>query len=307
MKTKILTLVIFILLPNIISAQIKDIKIKSQNNSSSSSSSSIDFGGSGDIAGDIVGCCVSNVFSMLIDGCLTGILSNTNKNIKPDIEVDTDDYYYEEPMPKKNEYENASDETIHINSTEKHTDDGDIEYENIKDYYFEVKALFDISGHKGIDKNYLHMDYLPGIQASWQFFVLDFRYNVLTQLNTNDIDAFKSWELLFAINFSARQRYRIILGTGVHQEQFQQGNSFNEFIASFKIPVNLSNSIDISSRFSIDYETEVFPFFEINTRYNHRLFSIRDAHTYLTLGLTYQNYYESYDILGLRTGIIISF
>ncbi len=304
MKIRILTLIILLSLSQVISAQINDIKIKSQNNSRSNSSSNIDFDDASDVASELAECCISNVFYMLIDGCMTGIFNSISKKRK--VNNDLEDDYYNEPMPKKYEYENIPDKTVYVDGFDEHIDNGDIDYAKRKSFFLGINALLDISGHKGIDKNYMHIDYLPGLRASWHFIVLDFRYNVLTQLSADDIDAFKSWELLFAIDFSLMQNYSIILGTGVHRELYQSGNSFNEFLASFEIPIRAqTNSINISSRFSIDYDTEVFPFFEINTRYNHKIFSSKNVSTCFTVGITYQNYYESYDILGLRTGIII--
>ncbi len=310
MKSLIFISLIFVLLlPEISVAQIHDIKKKSAQNKQNGSrdNNNFDFDSEADVASDFASCCFSNVFSMLIDGCLTSIFDGSNNNADPNNDVDND-YLYEEPPSYNYEYENFPNEQKDLNVTKRQYDSGLIQKtDKENNFTLDVNLLFDISMHKGIDKYYSHVDYLPGLRAGLNFLMLDFRFNILTQNDIDDMDAFESWELLFLLNLTANQNYSAIIGTGIHREQFNNGNSFNEFFAGCKIPINNQKSnIDISCRFSVDYKTDAFPFFEFSGRYNHKLFSMRNLSTYITIGLTYQNYYESYDILGLRSGIFIN-
>jgi len=317
------------------SAQIHDIKKKSSNNKSSKSSSSSSSSSSSDndATSDCVSGCVTGIFSSLFEGCLTSIFSGkddddddyyTNNNTDNSFE---DDYLYEESTTtiiKENKVELTDsvadkklpgiDENKKIEPTKviensyEFTYDPRIErFDRKKDFSLEIKPLFDLGFHKGIDKNYTYVDYLPGARANIHAFIIDFRYNILTEYTDDFPDSFKSWELLFMLNLTANQDFKIILGTGIHREIWDEDPiSFQEWYLGTKIPfANGADYFDADTRFSVDYETEAFPFFEIGARYNKRFLDFEHLAGYITLGVNYQNYYQSHDILALRGGIII--
>ncbi len=291
MKHIFIAIVTILLISNqTVFAQIHDIKKKSDNNSNSSDGSLFD---GEELAEEALACCVSNLVYMLVDGCLTNIISGNNKS-----KVQENDMPLEENEYADLQLNKRSDNDYVYNDN--YNDNNDYK----SDFYTDVNALLDISGHKGLDKNYLHINYLPGLRVSWLYLMADFRYNILTQIE--NLDAFKSWELLFMLNLTNEKEYSVILGTGMQKEQFQDDNVFNEFTVSTIFPINKTNKIDISSRFSVDFDSEAFPFFEFNTTYKQRLFYFKNLDTYLAIGATYQNYYESYDILGFRTGIVMT-
>ncbi|NJO87926.1 MAG: hypothetical protein HC831_02415, partial [Chloroflexia bacterium] len=176
-----------------------------------------------------------------------------------------------------------------------------------KDISVELKPCFDLGFHKGTDKNYTYVDYLPNARINLYVLQLDFRYNILTEYTDGFPDSFKSWEMLFMFNLSANQDYKIVFGTGLHREIWDDEQiSFHEYYIGTQIPfTNGADYFDADTRFSVDYETEVFPFFEIGGRYNKRFLNFEHLSGYITLGATYQNYYQSHDIWALRGGVII--
>jgi hypothetical protein len=303
--------------------------------SSRSSSSDVD-------ASDIFGC-LSTLFD--VAGCLFNAIESSETSSSEYASndynyYDDNDYYqpeepiennpkvkgtYSEPeikeeikteIPKKKEENKVlpvrSEEPATTNKTPELTDNKLINKNNLSPkekgkVNLDIRAHFDLSMHKGIDKNYLHVDYLPGIRANFDIFLLDFRYNVLTEYTDDFPNSFKSWELLALFNLTARRDYSIIIGTGFQREQFDEGISFNEWYIETKIPLkNKKDYIDIDTRFSKDYKTKEFPFFEFGGRYNVRFLNEKNVSGYFTFGATYQNYYQSYDIWGIRGGVVLN-
>jgi len=319
------------------SAQIHDIKKKSSSNKSkksrssskkkkSRSSSSSSSSGSGVDASEVFGC-ISNIFD--VAGCLFSAIENTESNSSSDYSSNDyysdDDYVHYEPEVNtdKNDETNKTQDTNNENITPKSNETEDPKYavennveneslfiDTIKkesEVTLDIRANFDLSLHKGIDKNYVHIDYLPGLRASFDFFMFDFRFNILTEYTDDFPDSFKSWELLAMFNITANQDYSVILGTGMHKEEYNEGSSFHEFYLGTKIPLkNKKDYVDIDTRFSTDYKTNEFPFFEFGGRYNVRFLDTKNLSGYITLGATYQNYYQFYDIWGFRGGIVLN-
>ncbi len=308
-------------------AQIHDIKKKSSSNKSNHSSSSSDSYSSSsdsdnDIASECIGGCISELFSSLLEGCISGIFSGGKDDDNDDFIVNGDlnnDYAYEEPKTKITD-ENLSPIDTTTNRPEiteptkvkEEHDDVTYEplavYENKKDFSLELKPHFDLGFHKGIDKNYTYVDYLPGARINLHVLLIDFRYNILTEYTKDFPDSFKSWEMLFMFNLSANQDYKIVLGTGLQREIWDNDQiNFHEYYLGTQIPfANGSDYFDADTRFSVDYKTEIFPFFEIGGRYNKRFLNFDHLSGYITLGATYQNYYQSHDIWALRGGVVIN-
>lgn len=313
MKTLLYLFIFTIACQYTLDAQIHDIKKKSDENRNSTSHNTDNYNDdsndfSDNITNDVVGCCVSNIFEFFIDGCLTGIFNSRDKNVNPANDLDNN-YMYNEPSSKTSEGGQITDNatnTYDNSEAYKHVEDNGLIY-NKEKLSLDINALFDASIHKGINKNYFHIDYLPGLRANIFFVILDFRFNMLTQPSVDDIDAFKSWEFMFMINFTANQDYSIMLGAGLYKETYNGGNNFNEYYGGFVIPLNNKNSyIDVDTRVAVDFRTKDFPFFECGGRYNIKILRMKHLSTYLTLGLSYQNYYQSYDIFGFRSGLVFN-
>ena len=312
---------------------------KSSSKKKSKSYSSSSFSSGSDIDADDVFGCLGSLFDAA--GCLFSALENSNSSQSDYTSNDNYDYdYYEKDEDfEKNESreidkevvsneenntpivnDNISENEPFVEITEKQENTYDLVKSNQADIPFlkdtiathnevnlAIRAHFDVSLHKGIDKNYVHVDYLPGVRATFDFFMFDFRFNVLTEYTDDFPDSFKSWEFLAMFNITAKQDYSVILGTGVHKEEFGDGSTFHEYYLGVKLPLkNNKDFVDIDTRFSTDYKTDAFPFFEFGGRYNVRFLNEKKVSGYITLGATYQNYYQSYDIWGIRGGVILN-
>jgi hypothetical protein len=171
---------------------------------------------------------------------------------------------------------------------------------------WDIRAHFDYGYHYDAEWHYTYIDFLPGVRLNLGFLMFDYRYNILTEYTDGNPDSFKSWELLALFNLLPKRTIKVFVGTGIHREQFSQ-LSFAEHYVGTKIGVlDNKNYFDADLRFSIDYKTGVFPFFETVIRYNKRLMNVDDIFGYLTLGVVYQNYYQSHDIWSLRGGIVLN-
>ncbi len=171
---------------------------------------------------------------------------------------------------------------------------------------WDVRAHFDLGYHYSTKQHYTYADYLPGLRMSLGLLMFDFRYNILTEYTDDLPDSFKSWELLLLFNLLPRKDLKMFIGTGIHREKYSN-QSFNEIYLGIKYNPNQNKDfIDADIRTSVDYKTGAFPFFEIGTRYNIQLLNIDNTFGYITIGASYQNYYQTHDIWSLRSGIIVN-
>lgn len=312
-KQIFLSLMLILLSQQVVVSQIHEIKKHSHNNKQASKEkkTNVDYDNNASITSEIAGGCMSDIFSLLLDGCMTAIIDSNEDNYIQDNTELPNEYFYEEPLQNQQYDTSIPDKTDSVEEANDYLENSDFEDNEIippsknEQVSLDINALFDISNHKGIDKNYLHIDLLPGLRAKFNFIMLDFRLNILTQFD--EIDSFNSWELMLLFNITERQNYSVILGAGMQREQFEDGTNFKEFYAGCEFPVsNKGSYIDISSRFSVDFVNNSFPFFELNGRYNYKLLEMRRLSVFAVAGLTYQNYYQSYDIFGIRTGIFMN-
>jgi hypothetical protein len=170
----------------------------------------------------------------------------------------------------------------------------------------DINGNFALAFHKGIDKNYTYVNYLPGIRANLLSFILDFRYNILTEYTDDFPNSFKSWHLDLALNIVPDAAFKIGIGIGV-QAEMTTDSYFHEYFLCSKIGLSGNTDyIDFDLRASVDYETEAFPFFETGVRFNKRMLDFEHLSGYISLGPIYQNYYQSHDIWGFRGGVIFN-
>ncbi len=133
---------------------------------------------------------------------------------------------------------------------------------------WDIRANFDLGYHYDSEWHYSYVDYLPGVRMNLGFVMFDYRYNILTEYTDGNPDSFKSWELLILFNLLPRKDLKIFIGTGIHREKFSKQN-FNEHYLGAKLGVlENKNYFDVDVRFSVDYKTGAFPFFETGIRYN---------------------------------------
>lgn len=170
----------------------------------------------------------------------------------------------------------------------------------------DINANFAMGYHSSQDKSYTYVNYLPGLRANLASFILDFRYNILTEYTGNFPDAIKSWHLDLAFNIVPVETFKLAVGMGVQREQFSNSYFHEYFLAS---KIGLSDNVDyldIDLRASVDYETKAYPFFETGLHYNKRIINFPHLYGYISLGALYQNYYTSHDIWALRGGVIFN-
>ncbi len=171
---------------------------------------------------------------------------------------------------------------------------------------FEVRANFALGIHYSKNKNYTYVNYLPGLRGNLGAFSTDFRFNVLTEYTNDFPNSFTSWEWLFLFNIEPVETFKLSFGTGVQAERFSD-SYFNEHYIGFKFGLaNNKDYIDLDTRFSIDYETGAFPFFEAAVHFKKRIAELESAFMHITVGGVYQNYYQSNDIWAFQAGLIVN-
>jgi len=171
---------------------------------------------------------------------------------------------------------------------------------------FEARANFAIGLHYSKNKNYIYVNYLPGVRGNLGAFSTDFRFNILTEYTDDFPNSFTSWEWLFLFNIEPVETFKLSFGTGVQAERFSD-SYFNEHYIGFKFGFpNNKDYIDADTRFSIDYSTSAVPFLEAGIHYKKRIAAFESVFMYITLGGIYQNYYSSHDIWAFQGGLIIN-
>jgi hypothetical protein len=170
----------------------------------------------------------------------------------------------------------------------------------------EIDAGFTYAIHYGLGKYYNYINYLPRARGNLGVFAADFRYNILTEYTDDFPNSYKSWELLFLINLMPDENVKFSIGSGVFYEMFTEKyyneNYFETRIGTFEN----QNFLGIDTRVVIDYTTSRYPFFEAGIYYNTRIIDFEHLYGYISLGGTYQNYYQAHDIWAARGGLIFN-
>lgn len=171
---------------------------------------------------------------------------------------------------------------------------------------FEARTNFAVGLHYSKDMNYTYVNYLPGVRGNLGAFSTDFRFNILTEYTDDLPNSFTSWEWLFLFNIEPVETFKLTFGTGVQSETYS-GSYFNEHYIGFKFGLaDNKDYLDIDTRFSMDYESGAFPFFEAGVHYKKQIAEFGNVFMHITLGGIYQNYYQSNDIWALQGGLIIN-
>lgn len=174
-------------------------------------------------------------------------------------------------------------------------------------YFMEINMDCAIGYEHSKDKNYTYVNYLPGMRLNLSCFSIDYRYNMLTEKSSDVADAFKTWDLLFLLNFRAGEKAKIIAGTGMHKELYTNMLFNTHYFQIKKMFARYRDFLDVNGRISIDYKTLEFPFSEVGIHYNKRFLRLKSLYGYFSFGAIYQNYYSSTDIWALQTGVSFNF
>ena len=291
----ILFFTILFLIEISLNAQIQDIKKNSNENKSNNSSNnnSNDNSSDSDNDGDFLSGCFSLFFD-IFTGCLFSRPELDNNSIADN----PNEYLYNN---EHNEMENNINPVDSFNIKNQSN--------NIKrpaDFSLDLKANFALGFEYSKEKTYKYYNFLPGIRANLTWFLIDYRYNILTEFSEDLPDAFKTWDLIFLFKINATENTQIIFGTGMHKEEYSS-TIFNQHYLGAKIGLSENRDyIDIEGRLTIDYSTDVFPFNEAGIHYNKRIINAENLNGYFFLGGIYQNYYSSTDIWALQAGIILN-
>ncbi|OQY01627.1 MAG: hypothetical protein B6I20_07620 [Bacteroidetes bacterium 4572_117] len=171
---------------------------------------------------------------------------------------------------------------------------------------FEARANVAVGLQYSKHENYTYVNFLPGVRGNLGAFSTDFRFNILTEYADDFPDSFSSWEWLFLLNIEPVETFRLNFGSGVQYEKYS-ASYFNEHYIGFKFGLNKNKDyLDIDTRFSMDYATSAFPFFEAGVHYKKRIAAFDNVFMHISLGGMYQNYYQSQDIWALQGGLIVN-
>jgi hypothetical protein len=259
-------------------AQINDIKIKSKENKSNHSDNNSSNGISSDSNNDnseCIGGCLNALFSDLLSELFSGCLGSFGSS-------------------KTNENNNSF--IVVQDSTHASRSHG---------VSFDINANFAIGFEYSSKKTYNYYIFLPELRLNLSWFLVDFRYNMLTEFSQDLPDALKTWDLEFLLNIRANQNTNIILGSGMHKEQL---NSllFNEHYLGLRSKLNdKEDYLEINGRLAIDYQTSAIPFSEFGVHYNKRFINSNNLSAFFNIGGIYQNYYSSTDIWAFQAGILL--
>jgi hypothetical protein len=168
---------------------------------------------------------------------------------------------------------------------------------------FEANAGFSGAMHITSAETYNYLIYMPTIRGNLAAFLLEFRFNLLTEFSNDLPNSFRCWDFIAGFNIVPSDKFILTIGTGVEREMYNDMYFHEYYIGSRIWSPELSNYLELDYRISADYETGVLPFQEAGVRYNFRIMNFGHVFAYVNLGLIYQNYYQAHDIWGLRAGI----
>jgi hypothetical protein len=167
----------------------------------------------------------------------------------------------------------------------------------------DVNAAYSMHFSPDSGQYYRYLNYLPHIRGNLGIFSTDFRFNMLTEYDADIPDSYKSWELLFMLNFVPVYNFKISLGTGVFNELYTE-KYYNEHYLNLQFGLFENKDVlDMDTRIAVDYSNSQVPFLEVGIRYKIRIMNMQHVYSYLSVGGLYQNYYGQHDIFGLSAGI----
>ena len=170
----------------------------------------------------------------------------------------------------------------------------------------DIRGNFAYGYHKGINDDYIYINYLPGVRGNIGVFASDLRFNMLTEYTDDMPNNFNSLEWLLLLNIEPVETFRITFGSGFQKEEFTD-NFYSQHYLGFKIGVfGGRDYIVADTRLSVDYSTERYPFYEAAINYNTRIVDFNFVDVYIRVGAIYQNYYSTHDIWAVNGGFIFN-
>jgi len=319
----LLVLIVFLLFEFSANAQIQDIKKNSDQNKTNNSNSNNNSSNSNDIGSDIAEGCFASFFEIFV-GCLFSGRDNTENNSN-NYAYDPNEYLYDNPpMIDENQnlvptdsvvsvYKIPENEVVVENQyTENNTNQLVIQKKAPWEYSLDFKANLAIGFEPSKERTYTYYNFLPGIRANIAWFLIDFRYNILTEFDQDLPDAFKTWDLVFLFNINIDDNSKLFAGAGMHREEYSQ-TTFVEYCAGATIGLfQKRDYLDIEGRASMDMndqdnpDDDEYPFTEIGITYNRRFIDSKNLFGYFSVGAMYQNYYSSTDIWAFKAGVILN-
>ena len=319
----LLCLIVFLLFEFSAKAQIQDIKKNSGQNKTNNSNSNNNSSTSNDIGSDIAEGCFVSFFEMFV-GCLFSGRDNTENNSNNYAYDPNENLYINPPIIDENQniapvdsivisYKNPENNVIIENQNlSNQENEFTPKIKEPWEYSLDFKANLAIGFEPSKEKTYTYYNFLPGIRANIAWFLIDFRYNILTEFDQDLPDAFKTWDLLFLANLNMDENSKLIAGLGMHREEYSQ-TTFLEFCMGMKIGLfQKRDYLDIEGRASMDMndqdnpDDDEFPLTEIGITYNRRFIDAKNLYGYFSVGAMYQNYYSSTDIWAFKAGIILN-
>ncbi|OQY01626.1 MAG: hypothetical protein B6I20_07615 [Bacteroidetes bacterium 4572_117] len=326
-------------------AQISDIKNKAKQNKNKSSSSSSSYSSSSSSSSDNDGCGCSNVgliFDLLhILFESSGSEENNDVTFYPKYDLGLKKYETQKQHEQNsknntntqvNEYQGVAltqltdsinknivnnaieqENTVIPNTTinkhnkiEKTNNASNLYTQKPDSVSLDVRALFAPGLHYSKNKNCTYINFLPGLRLNFNILSVDFRFNALTEYTDGFPNSFSSLELLLLFNIYASEKFALTLGTGLQNERYLKSTFSEHYIGFEFLLANKADYINFDTRFSMDYSTSAFPFFEVGINYKKRIAALKKVNMYISMGGIYQNYYQSNDIWALQAGIIIN-
>lgn len=161
--------------------------------------------------------------------------------------------------------------------------------------------------------NYGYYDYfnvLPKIHARWGILSTDFRYNMLFDFHDFTANTFKTWEWnLIQLNIQPANSHLITFGTGINFESYSQ-SLYNEHLIGYTFKsTDMMYSINATGRLATDYQfntaymRDAIFFSELNLSGQYKFLTYNHLFGYAKLGIIYQNYYASHQILMAQGGL----
>jgi hypothetical protein len=147
---------------------------------------------------------------------------------------------------------------------------------------------------------------LPRIHGNWGVLSTDLRLNYLTTYKNHTSDEYKTieWNVL-QINLFPDKDFKISIGSGMLYEYYTN-NYYNEHYLGFEDSYRNRKFITtLEGRLSTNYKSPI-NFFEATFRGNYRILNFRHLAGYFSLGIIYQNYYSSIDLLMGQTGFMFT-
>jgi hypothetical protein len=140
----------------------------------------------------------------------------------------------------------------------------------------------------------------PRIRGNWGIFSTDFRMNYLIEEGVDGVKHIRTsdWQII-QLNFVTTRNINFYAGWGFIHEDFNNGNYYNEWSASFRVkPEKLRTAFQVEYRHSE-------PRIEFSGNVQFPIVQSRPVNLFLTGGAVFQQYYSSIKVWGMQSGLML--